>query len=228
MTRKALFLAVLVLTAVALAFGLLALAGRDDPTVEVAPVLVDRVGPNPPLASTNASVMEVPGLERVDGLLEQDTDDAAEFTVGTVELDFGPEAWVLTAAPTEDFDGDGQAEPLLVELDGLVGQSVRSAVRIEPDGDDADVYLLNDLTYRDPAGGQVPWRPTPAPGDPASRRTVTAAAENAVGPGFRVDELERERVGSVEWAASMLDADGREQLVLLDRTGHVLLVREDY
>ena len=147
---------------------------------------------------------------RSTGFLKRDTDDAAEFTVGTVELDFGPEAWVLTAAATEDFDDDGRTEKLLAELNGLVGQPVRLAGRIELDGEEADVYLLNDLTYRDPVSDQVPWRPTPAPGEPASRRTVTAAAVAAVGPGFRVDELERERVGSVEWSASVLDADGRE------------------
>ena len=85
------------------------------------------------------------------------------------------------------------------------------------------------------AGGVVhPAHSAPCPatgsrwltGSPANR-TVTAAAENAVGPGFRVDELERERVGSVEWSASVIDSDGREHLVLLDRTGQVLLVRED-
>ena len=101
------------------------------------------------------------------------------------------------------------------------------AGRIDSDGEEADVYLLNDLTYRDPASDQVPWRPTPAPGEPASRRTVTDAAVAAVGPESSVDELERERVGGVEWSASVLDAEGREYLVLLDRTGHVLLVRED-
>ena len=126
--------------------------------------------------------MEVPGLDQVDGILKRDTDDAAEFTVGAVELDFGPEAWVLTAAATEDFDDDGRTEKLLAELNGLVGQSVRSAGRIDADGDEADVYLLNDLTYRDPVSDQVPWRPTPAPGEPASRRTVTDAAVAAVGP----------------------------------------------
>ncbi len=227
MTRKALFVAALLLTALVLAFGVSVLAGREDPTLEVAPVPVDRVGLNPSPASANPSNLEVPGLDQVDGILKRDTDDAAEFTVGAVELDFGPEAWVLTAAATEDFDDDGRTEKLLAELNGLVGQPVRSAGRIDADGEEAEVYLLNDLTYRDPASDQVPWRPTPAPGEPASRRTVTAAAVAAVGPESSVDELERERVGGVEWSASVLDAEGREHLVLLDRTGHVLLVRED-
>ena len=233
MTRKALFVAALVLTALVLAFGVSLVAGREDPTLEVAPVPVDRVGLNPSSAPTNPSNLpnpsnvEVPGLDQVDGILKRDTDDAAEFTVGAVELDFGPEAWVLTATATEDFDDDGRTEKLLAELNGLVGQSVRLAGRIDSDGEEADVYLLNDLTYRDPVSDQVPWRPTPAPGEPASRRTVTAAAVAAVGPQSSVDELERERVGAVEWSASVLDAEGREYLVLLDRTGHVLLVRED-
>ena len=218
MTRKALFVTALLLSVLVLAFGVSVLVGRDDPTLEVVPVPVDRVGLNPSPASANPSNLEVPGLDRIDGILNRDTDDVAEFTVGAVELDFGPEAWVLTAEATEDFDDDGRTETLLAELDGLVGQSVRSAGRVDADGDEAEVYLLNDLTYRDPASDQVPWRPTPAAGEPASRRSVTTAAVAAVGPGSRLEELERERVGVVEWAAS----------VLLDRTGHVLLAREDH
>ena len=234
MTRKALFVAALALTALVLAFGVSILAGREDPTLEVAPVPVDRVGLNPtPAASANPSNLpnpsnvEVPGLDQVDGVLTRDTDDLADFAIGAVELDFGPEAWVLTAGASADFDDDGQTEALLAELDGLVGQPVRSSGRIDADGDEAEVYLLNDLTYRDPASDLVPWRSTPAPGDPAPRRTVTAAAVAAVGPESSVDELERERVGGVEWSASVIDTDGREHLVLLDRTGQVLLVRED-
>jgi len=234
MTRKALFAAALVLTALVLAFGVSILEGREDPTLEVAPVPVDRVGLDPTAAASanpsnlpSPSNLEVPGLDRVEGVLKRDSDDLAEFAVGAVELDFGPEAWVLTAAAAEDFDADGQTETLMAELDGLVGQPVRSAGRIDADGDEAEVYLLNDLTYRDPASDLVPWRPTPAPGDPASRRTVTSAAVAAVGPQSFVEELEQERVGAVEWSASVIDDDGREHLVLLDRTGQVLLVRED-
>jgi hypothetical protein len=228
MTRKALSAAALLSTALVLALGVSILAGREDPTLEVAPVPVDRVGLNPtPAATAKPSNLEVPGLDQVDGVLKRDSDDLAEFAVGAVELDFGPEAWVLTADAPEDFDGDGRTETLIAELDGLVGQPIRSAGRIDADGDEAEVYLLNDLTYRDPASDLVPWRPTPAAGDPSSRPTVIAAAVAAVGPEASVEELERERVGGVEWSASVIDTDGREHLVLLDRTGQVLLVRED-
>jgi hypothetical protein len=220
-------LTALVLTALVLAFGVSALASGDDPTLEVAPVPVDRVGVEPSPVPVKPTNLEVPGLDQVDGVLKRDSDDLAEFTLGAVELDFGPEAWVLTANAAEDFDADGQVETLMAELDGLVGQPVRSAGRIDADGDEAEVYLLNDLTYRDPASDLVPWRPTPALGDPASRRTVSAAAVAAVGPESFVEELERERAGAVEWSASVIDTDGREHLVLLDRTGQVLLARED-
>lgn len=91
---------------------------------------------------------------------------------------------------------------------------------------DADAYLLNDLAYRDPADSQLPWWPTPAGGNPATRQAVTAAAA-AVGPGARVDELDRERVGTVEWEASVDTSDGREYLVRLDRTGKVLLAHQN-
>ena len=52
MTRKALFVAALVLTALVLAFGVSIVAGREDPTLEVAPVPVDRVGLNPSSATS--------------------------------------------------------------------------------------------------------------------------------------------------------------------------------
>jgi hypothetical protein len=92
---------------------------------------VDRVGLNPtPAATAKPSNLEVPGLDQVDGVLKRDSDDLAEFAVGAVERDFGPEAWVLTADAPEDFDAGGRTETLIAELDGLVGQPIRSAGRI--------------------------------------------------------------------------------------------------
>ena len=54
------------------------------------------------------------------------------------------------------------------------------------------MYLLNDLIYRDLASDQVLKRFTPAPGDPALRRMVTAATVAAVA---RVP-------GSTSWSGS--------------------------
>lgn len=200
---------------------------RDDPGLQVGSVPVERVQPDPTTPLASPGVREVAALDSVEGTLRQEGNDPEGFKVGSVELDFGPGVWVLTAGPSEDFDGDSRREPLLDELIGLAGRPAQVAVRLDLDDNDADVYLINGLTYRDPAGGPVPWRPTPVRGDPASPQSIAATARAEVGPQAQLDDLERIRIGRVEWQASVEAADGREFLVLLDRTGTVLLVRAD-
>ena len=68
-----------------------------------------------------------------------------QFTLGSVDLDFGPDAWVLTAGPLQDYDQDQRTEALLDELAGLTGQQVTTLVRPGDGGDEAEVYALNDL-----------------------------------------------------------------------------------
>ena len=143
------------------------------------------------------------------GTLTNDgSDDPDDFYLGPIELDFGPDTWVMTAGPIEDFDGDGRPRRLLNELDGLVGRQVTALVRFDADGDDANVYRLNDRTYRDSASGRPPrWEPRPYEPDAASsdRDGRTAAAAAAVGRGARSwTDLERQSAGEVAWEAVVL------------------------
>ena len=206
-----------------------ALALDDDPRVAVDPV---DVGVNVPApedsGATPPSGRQVAALDALQGTLEHRDVDADDFYVGAVELEFGPEQWLRTAGAPADYDGDGTAEKVLVELEGLVGQPVTVQVRLDDDGDDGDVYVLNDLTYRDSAGGLAPWQSQGAPvTDGASPEEVAAAAANAVGPGARIEDLDREDVGDVRWEAEVIDAAGRDHTVLLDASGAVLDARQD-
>jgi hypothetical protein len=209
----------------AVACGVVALAAQDDPRIQVGAVALDRVDA---AALTGTGDQQVAALDLIEGMLERRGDDPDDFYVGAVELEFGPEAWVRTAGPGEDYDGDGIAEDLLAELEGLVGQPVTARVRLDNDGDDADVYVLNDLTYRDSAGGPAPWlQAGTAAGEAVSPQAVAQAAAAAVGDGARVDELDRQAAGDVAWEAALITADGREHTVLLDSAGKVLDTRPD-
>ena len=176
-------------------------AAQEDPTVEIGAVAVDQVRLSSPTASTSARQQQVEALERLDGTLTMLGDDPEDFYIGPIELEFGPEAWVMTAGPSEDFDGDGDRERLLNELRGLVGRPVTALVRLDNDGDEANVYRLNDLTFRDSAGGRPPWLAAEA--DDVGCGTweaVRTAAADAVGPGrrrrrTRMAERRRRRLG---------------------------------
>ena len=201
-------------------------AAQEDPTVEIGAVAVDQVRLSSPTASTSAREQQVEALERLDGTLTMLGDDPEDFYIGPIELEFGPEAWVMTAGPSEDFDGDGNLERLLNELRGLVGRPVTALVRLDNDGDEANVYRLNDLTFRDSAGGRPPWLAADADDvDAATWEAVRTAAANAVGPGAVVDELEWQSAGDVAWEVDVLSAEGREHTVLLDAAARVLDVR---
>lgn len=201
-------------------------AAQEDPTVEVGAVAVDQVRLSSPTASTSARQQQVEALERLDGTLTMLGDDPEDFYIGPIELEFGPEAWVMTAGPSEDFDGDGDLERLLNELRGLVGRPVTALVRLDNDGDEANVYRLNDLTFRDSAGGRPPWLSAETDNnDAATWEAVRTAAADAVGPGAVVDELEWQSAGDVAWEVDVLSAEGREHTVLLDSSARVLDVR---
>ena len=201
-------------------------AAQEDPTVEIGAVAVDQVRLSSPTASSSARQQQVEALERLDGTLTMLGDDPEDFYIGPIELEFGPEAWVMTAGPSEDFDGDGNLERLLNELRGLVGRPVTALVRLDNDGDEANVYRLNDLTFRDSAGGRPPWLAADSDdADAATWEAVRTAAADAVGPGAVVDELEWQSAGDVAWEVDVLSADGREHTVLLDSAAQVLDVR---
>ena len=176
-----------------------------------------------PTAATRSQQVEA--LEPLDGILVAgDPDDPEEFLLGTVELDFGPEAWVLTAGPMQDYNGDQRTDKLLEELDSLVGKQVSVLMRPGDQGDNALVFTLNRLPYRDPAG-PPPWMTvTPTATSTATLEAVRAAASAAVGPGSRILELEPEPAGQVAWEATVLRNDGATFTVLLSPSAQVLYI----
>ncbi|CAL9615034.1 hypothetical protein SUDANB121_05735 [Nocardiopsis dassonvillei] len=173
----------------------------------------------------------VEGLEQLVGELRADGDDRDDWSVAGVDVDFGPEEWLLTDPVLEDYDGDGTAAPLPEELRGLEGTEVTLGVRYEEDDDgereDADVYTVNGLNLRDPDGGPAPWDDSGETGE-ADRAAVEAAAAAAVGEGARAvgADLDDED-GHRTWDVEVRGADGREYDVIVDLSGEVVDVRED-
>jgi len=145
-----------------------------------------------------------------------------DLEINGVDLDFGPDDWVATAEASADFDGDGTTAALRDELAGLVGQELTVLVRFDDDGDDADVYVVGEHTYRD-VSAPAPWLPEGSADDEALR----AAATEAVGEGAEVIELDAEDDGEAAWEAKVRDADGSEHDVRLDATGAVLDVEQE-
>lgn len=215
-----------VVAVAALVGGALAIASDDDPRNRVSAITVDGIDVENSAVSDEQRSKQIAGLDTLTGTLDrQDRDD---FVVGGIDVEFGPDEWLRTAGPSEDFDGNGTAEPLLKELEGLVGTEITAKVRLDDDGDDADVYVLNGLDYRDTAGGPAPWQLSGTGSTPAaSTGEVSSAAARAVGSGARVEDLDRESAGDVAWNAEVIDADGREHTVLLDIGGKVLDVQLD-
>lgn len=234
--RRSIKVAAVAMALAILALGGAALAAQDDPVEKVAAVDLGQfsiaAGTDPTAAVDSAQ--QVAALDPIEGTLERRGDDPDDLVIGTVELELGPERWLRTAGPLRDYDGDGTPEDLRGELDALVGQAVTALVRLDDDGDEGDLYVLNDLVYRDSAGGPAPWQQgrtaregASTLGQAASPEKVAEAAARAVGEGARVDELDREDGGAVAWEADVIAADGRERTVLLDAAGQVLDVRRD-
>ncbi len=215
---------VLALVAVATIAGVSWLLLRPDPTEEVGAVPITGVTIDP-VPTSAPSNQPVEALRPLDGTLEPgDPDDPEEFMLGAVELDFGPEAWVLTAGPIQDYNGDQKTEALIAELKALVGKRVNLLVRPGDQGDNALVFVLNSLPYRDPAG-PPPWMTaTPTSTATASLDEVRAAAIAAVGAGARIIELEPEPAGKVAWEATVLAVNGATFTVLLSPSAEVLYV----
>ena len=152
---------------------------RRDPSVQVGSIPITGVSVRAAPTSSATGSQQVEALDRLEGTL-QAGDDPGQFTLGSVDLDLGPDAWVLTAGPLQDYDQDQTTEALLDELTGLTGQPVTTLVRPGDGGDEADVYVLNDLPYR-PAG-LPPWTTTtPSSTARASEDQLRTAAAAAVG-----------------------------------------------
>ena len=168
-TRKALALSVAGVALVGAAG--VAAAGElgDDPESTVAAIEVGRLsepaatGGDDRGTSTTTATRGVAGLTELSGRVTQAPDDDGfdDLVVEGIELDFGPDEWTSTVGATQDFDGDGTSEALADEIRGLRDTDATFMVRIDDDGDEADVYLINGLTYHDPAG-EAPWVSGPA------------------------------------------------------------------
>ncbi len=181
-------------------------------------------------ADTSGASEAVRGLEQLRGTVRIG-DDRDDWYVNGVELDLGPEGWVLSAGPMGDFDGDGTDEALRLELDGLEGRTATFGVRYERDSDgdrdDAVVYTIEDRVYRDPDAA-APWAAGADGTSDVTADEAGARAVGAVGAGARVVDLDREDEGSwTGWDVEVRSADGREYQVLVDRSGRVLDVRAD-
>jgi len=175
------------------------------------------------------TTQSVDGLEQLVGELRAG-DDPDDWSVAGVDVDFGPEEWLLTDPEQADLDGDGTTGPVLEELRALEGREVTLGVRYEEDDDgdrdDADVFTVNGATYRDPDGA-APWKDTGGQGD-ADRDSVAAAAEKAVGEGARAVDVDRnDDEDGAGWDVEVHGADGKEYEVLLDASGEVVDVRAD-
>ena len=162
------------------------------------------------------------GDDSADDRDDGDDDIFDDLEINGVDLDFGPDDWVATAEATADFDGDGTTGALRDELAGLVGQELTVLVRFDDDGDDADVYVIGEHTYRD-VSAPAPWLPAGSADDEALR----AAAAGAVGDGAEVIELDAEDDGDAAWEAKVRAADGTEHEVRLDADGTVIDVEQD-
>lgn len=224
--------------------GVAAVSALDDPDESVDAVDVSDASAAPASpAAAQGSRQQVPGLDELAGTVSREGDDAADDTpddddrtdddgtdddgvddleINGVDLDFGPDDWVATAEPTADFDGDGTTAALRDELAGLAGRDVTLLVRFDDDGDDADVYVIGEHTYRD-VSAPAPWLPAGSADDDALR----TAAATAVGDGAEVIELDAEDDGDVAWEAQVRAADGTEHEVRLDAAGAVVDVTAD-
>lgn len=196
-------------------------AALDDGDEPVA--AIDVAGSPTQDGEGSGGTVRVPALEQLRGTVSRDGDDVDDLVVQGVELDFGPDSWIRSAGPVADLDGDGTEEDLANELDGLVGKDVTLDVRFDDDGDEADVYRVDGVTFRE-VGGPAPWQPEGTVDEAAAR----AAALAAVGEGAELLDLDpNDDGGAVAWEAEVRDAQGREHDVDLDAAGNVLSVRPD-
>jgi hypothetical protein len=226
----------------------IALAVDDDPSPTVDSVTLADIGglvddppstppadrPDDTLADVPASTATIPaapveGLRELVGVLRADPDgDADDWYVSGVDLDVGPEGWVLATTSPADFDGDGRIGTVFEELRGLEGSDVTLGVRFDrsdDDLDDAAVFTINGATFRDPTQPLAPWQQAAA-GDDASPEAIAAAALAAVGTGSTVLDVDPETDdGFVGWEVEVRSADGRRYEVLVTRDGRAVDVR---
>jgi hypothetical protein len=196
-----------------------------DPDRTFAPIRVGVAVSGTPTTppGTEPESESVQGLEQLVGELRPGN-ESDDWYVAGVEVDFGPEAWLFSDPVVGDFDRDGVTEPVLAELRDLDGAEVTLGVRYEPDDqrDDADVFTVNGVPYRD-ATGDTPWQTDIAA--MVDHVTVATTAAHAVGPGSRVVEVEwSTEDGWDGWEVDVVSGDGAEYDVFLDASGAVFTV----
>lgn len=169
---------------------------------------------------------QVVALEQLQGELQRG-DDADDFRIGRTEVDFGPEEWILLADAPDDYNQDGDVGTMQEELDALIGTTVDLLVRFDADRDDADVYVINDITYRDAAGGPAPWN-LPQALETTAREQLVDAAIQAVGPGATVVDIDAESGSdATSWELDVIASDGRDYEVRLSEDATVIGVQAD-
>lgn len=199
----------------------------EDPERTVDAIQLDGFtgAPSLPDPSGEGVSMPVDGLEQLVGELRSG-DDLDDWYSAGVEVDFGPRAWLLTDPVLKDFDGDGVTDPVLDELRALDGADVALGVRYGPDEDEgrdeAGVFTINGLSFRDVDGGPAPWEDAGTRSE-AAREEAGAAAEEAVGEGARATGIGR--TGEDGWEVGVRSPDGRFYDVLLDVSGEVVDIR---
>ena len=161
----------LAITAIGAAIGWLVL--RRDPSVQVGSVPISGISVRAAPTTSATRSHQVEALDRLEGTFKAG-DDPGQFTLGSVDLDFGPDAWVLTAGPLQDYDQDQRTEALLDELAGLTGQQVTTLVRPGDGGDEAEVY---DSTISNTA-----IQPACHPGRPAARPALLERLRTSSAP----------------------------------------------
>lgn len=220
----------------------IAVAVNDDPSPTVEPVTLDDISQGtdgtPPSGDTDQSATTstvipsapVEGLSELVGVLRAGPDsdaDADDWYVSGVDLDVGPEGWVLATTAPGDFDGDGRIGTVFDELSALEGAEVTFGVRfdLDDDLDDASVFTINGLTFRDPTLPTAPWQ-QPTDGQPASADAIAQAALVAVGPGSTVLDVYPETDdGFAGWEVEVRSSDGRRYEVLVTADGRAVDVR---
>jgi len=148
--------------------------------------------------------------------------------VADIDVDFGQDGWLQTTEAPFDFDGDGTIGTIIEELRGLDGTDLELGVRFDRDDDnhrdDADVFTINGLAYRDPTAAAAPWQTRS--GEPASREAVVDAALTAVGADAVLIEVYAENEdGFAGWEVEVRSDDNQHYEVLVTASGVVADVR---
>jgi membrane-bound lytic murein transglycosylase B len=99
--------------------------------------------PTPKPSTTPAPSPSAPALEGLTGTLAACGDGG--WCLGDRKLDLGPDAHLADTA-AHDYDGDGTAESISAELEGLAGTTV--TLQVGSGSAPAVVYLVKGLDYR--------------------------------------------------------------------------------